>query len=409
MAFNITKMEFDPTGVALSNRVVDEAVPIPDVLFNRVVALHHGNFYSENLTMRMYDGRPLVKWVDYRPVHLYTEIMDKTDKTPCCFIQILNTNITGRAIATYNAVGHPYQFARQDLVDILSALQQDSRPYYWDEIVGKPDAYPTLPHMLDLKDTTNWRDSIGAMTAFGTALANINKLPDLTTLAAALNTLNNSVKTRFNVLQTTLYAHERNINNAHANSISKIVGLSSVNDYGMANSTDMTNKASNKYLSPGILKDYLSELVSALYSDGVSRDRVPMLRVGSLDTTPLPITFSGFTLNCGSTPVLMDRNEYTLPVTAINLSSYTGKTVYLYIRIVEHVPQYLITDSITEYSESPTCLSLGTVTVGTNAILSTTVSKFSGIDFYRVSTTARGSVITATTGLPTEAGVYAWK
>lgn len=409
MAFAIVKMQFDPTGVAVSNRVEDEDVVIPDVLFNRVVALHHGTFYSESLTMRMYDGTPLVKWVDYRPVHMYTEIMDKTDKTPCCFIEILNTAITGRAVATYNAVGYPYAFARQDLVDILYALQQDRRPYYWDNLLEKPDAYPPLPHPLDLKDTTNWAESISAMTAFGTALENLDQLPDLTTIASTLNQLNTTVKNRFNTLESTFKTHERNINNPHGNSINKIVGLTNVDDYGMASQADMSSRSPIHHLSPGVLQNHMTDLLSSLYSEGIHRDRLPMLRVGSMDDDALPITFTGWVLNCEDVPVMMDRNEYTLPATAINLSEYRNKTVYLYARIIEHVPQYTITDSATKYPESPTCVSIGKVVVGNTAITSIAVSKISGIDFYRVSTTVQGSAITATSGLPTETGVYAWR
>lgn len=409
MGFDIVSMEFDPTGVALSNRVEDEDVVIPDVLANRVVALHHGTFYSESLTMRMYDGTPLVKWVDYRPVHLYTEIMDKTDKTPCCFIQILNTNIMGRAVATYNAVGYPYKFARQDLVDILYALQQDRRPYYWDNVLEKPDAYPPLPHPLDLYDTFNWADSIGAMNAFGTALANLDLLPDPTVLASELNQFNTSVKTRFNVLENLLRGHERNTNNAHANSISKIVGLTNVDDYAMATTTDMNSKSGTTHLSPGVLKGYLTSLTDALYVEGVPRDLVPMLQIGDLSTDGLPITFAGWVLNCDSIPVMMDRNEYVVPARSISLINHARKTMYLYIRIVEHVAEYVITDSATMYPESPTSSYIGKITVGADSILSVSSAKVSGIDFYRVATAPQGSVITATTGLPSETGVYAWK
>lgn len=407
MAFSIVKMMFDPTGVAVANRVVNEDVVIPDVLFNRVVALHHGTFYSENLTMRMLDGTPLAKWVDYRPVCLYTEIMDKTDKTPCCFIQIINTKITGRAVATYNAVGHPYNYARQDLVDILAALQNDKRPYYWDNLLDKPTAYPPLPHVLDLKDTTNWADSIGAMTAFGNALKNIKQLPDLKTLSVMLNQLNTTAKTRFNTLETTFRNHEKNVNNPHANTISKIVGLSNVNNYAMASREDMANKLATRYLSPGVLNDYLTNLLGVLFSEGVHRDKLPMLRVGEMNDNPLPITFSGWSLTCGDVPVMMDRNEYTLPRTVFNLSGYANKTVYLYARLVEHVIQYHIDDAI--YAEISTRISLGRIVVGASAISSVAVSKISGIDFYRTSVNVRGSAITATSGQPTGAGTYAWR
>lgn len=407
---DVIKMEFDPTGVAKANYVENEAVPIPDVLQNRVFTLRYGTFYSESLSIKTTDGVVLTKWEDYRPVYIYPEIMDKTDKTPCAFIQLLNNTLTGRLIVSYQVVGWPYNYSRQDLVDIFTAYQNSElQTCYWDDILNKPDAYPPTAHKLDLVDAYNWGDIIDAMNLFGTMLGNLDQYPQQDTIRDEIATLFQATKERFMSLETTLRNHELNTNNAHSLTINSLADLNSVKDYGMSTVNDITNIVTTKYVSPKVLRDYLDAKITSLYDDGVEVDRLPMLRFGAVNEEALPITYNGWVVTIGSIPAMLNWNEYTFPETTINLSAHPNSTIYIYARVIQHIPSYLWVVSTNKYPESSTCVSIASVVTDGSKITSLSTGKFGGIDFYRASETIRGSAITATSGLPTEPGKYAWK
>lgn len=137
MGFDILHLTFDPTGVAASNKIVNDLIELPESPINRAIVLKHGMFYVKSLILKKEDGTPLVKWKDYRPVvpssKTYRDLRNRTGKDVAAWIMV-DTDYQGRVIAEYQAVGWYEGISNEDLIDILTAIANDRRPYYWENI-----------------------------------------------------------------------------------------------------------------------------------------------------------------------------------------------------------------------------------------------------------------------------------
>lgn len=106
------------------------------------------------------------------------------------------------------------------------------------------------------------------------------------------------------------------------------------------------------------------------------------------------------------TPVILAGQAYTLPVKMVDLrditSSYTNKTFYLNVKLVNGVAQWDI--SLTAPTDSPTSLFIGTITTGASAISGINVAKQTRLDEFHISTTAVGQGIPVSSGLPAQTG-----
>lgn len=107
-----------------------------------------------------------------------------------------------------------------------------------------------------------------------------------------------------------------------------------------------------------------------------------------------------------SVPVFMNGKYYELPVQYIDLTSIDAspqnKTYYIYVSIDEGVPFYQISSEL--LTEELYRIYIGTIVTGDSNITSIVSEKVTRFLTYRPSTTARGSAIPASAGVPSNTG-----
>lgn len=415
MAFDIIRLTYDPTGVAAANKITNDLIELPAVMTNRAIVLKFGMFYVKSLVLKKEDGTPLVKWVDYRPVasdsKTYRDLRNQSGKDVGAWI-MLDTAYEGRVIAEYQAVGWYEGMSNEDLIDILTAIANDRRPYYWENINDLPSAFPPAPHLHNVSDFYNWYYATQALLRYASALEKLNRLPTLDDFVPILNALHDDITNKYETLFTTLQAHRRLYNNPHKDLAATMSDLNLLNNFPMSTLAEAVAGTAGRYMSPAIASQAAYQTL--LKNDGgiVHIGRVPMLQFGDLTATPIPYTVSGFTLNVtAAVPAIMASKHYTLPVSTIRLSDWipapANKTLFLYARIRGGVASYEVAAAASP--ETTTYVNVGTIVTNGSAITSVVINKISGVGTVRVSPTRIGSAIAVTTGLPSKTGSYAWK
>jgi len=413
---DVVRLEFDITGVSADNRIIDDVIEIPDELTNRAIVLKHGAFYSNSLVLTDDSGNMLTKWVDYKPVYPYNRpelnLDEMTGKSTAAFIMITNDNLKGRVTATYQAVGLPSGISNRDLTDILNAIANDNRKYYWDDIFNKPDKFPPSPHTLDIKDTYNWAPMTEAMARFHTCLQNVSHLPSIQGYIDSLDSSFAATAVRLLAIYNTFIAHRRNYSNPHVDTKSTLVGLNNVDDFDMASLAEaIAGTASNKFLSPQTASGAAYDTLLKNDKSIVHVGWVPMLQFGDLSSTPIPFTINGFVLNItAAVPAIMASREWTLPVSSIKLTDFVpspaNKTLFLYVRVRNGKASYEVAEAASP--ETTTYVNVGRIVCGASAITSAVLTKVSGLGTARVSETKIGSAIAATAGLPSQSANLNW-
>jgi hypothetical protein len=413
---DVVRLEFDITGVSEDNHITGDIIDLPAELTNRAIVLKHGAFYTNSLKLVDDSGNTLTKWVDYKPVWPYNRpefnVSEMTGKDNAAFIMILNDQLTGRVTAEYQAVGLPAGISNRDLTDILDAIANDDRKYYWDDIFDKPDKFPPSPHTLNVKDTYNWAPMTEAMARFNACLQNISHLPTVQAYIDSLDNAFGDTATRLQAIYATYVAHRRNYSNPHVDVKTNIVDLNNVDDFDMATLAEaIAGTASNKFLSPQTANDAAFNTLLKNDSSIVHVGWVPMLQFGDLTTTAIPYSISGFNLTISAAvPAIMASHEWTLPISAIKLTDFVSapanKTLFLYVRVRNGKAAYEIAEAASP--ETTTYVNVGKIVCGASAITSVTINKISGLGTTRVSETLIGSAIAATSGLPSQAATLNW-
>lgn len=148
----VTRYPLDPTGVSTNNKVEGEphtlsARPI------RAIAPLYGAFFTESIVVKeVATGNTLVKNTDYYCSELYQVPSANYGKEICSIILIINSNIQPDITIDYQALGGPWSYSQQAIVQMLDNLNIDDRPVTWDDIINKPEAFAPLPHLHDAGD-----------------------------------------------------------------------------------------------------------------------------------------------------------------------------------------------------------------------------------------------------------------
>ena len=152
MAPIVTRYPLDPTGVSPNNKVEGEehtllARPI------RAIAPSYGAFFTESLVVyEKNNPTPLVPNVDYYSAELYEVPTAKYGKEICSVIVITNSNVGSDIVIEYQALGGPWSYSQQAIIQMINNLDLDDRPVTWGDIIGKPTEFNPAHHLHDAGD-----------------------------------------------------------------------------------------------------------------------------------------------------------------------------------------------------------------------------------------------------------------
>ena len=149
MPYNTVRLDLDPTGHNINNRIVDE----PHTLSNRPtrsIATNYGPFFAESVIIK--DGAvTLGRGSDYQIVELHQEATLKYGKEVSSVILIINPQTNTNVTVTYQALGGHYCYSDVAVKNMYESVISDNRPVDWTNVFNKPTEFnPTIHrHLLD--------------------------------------------------------------------------------------------------------------------------------------------------------------------------------------------------------------------------------------------------------------------
>jgi hypothetical protein len=157
------KYPLDPTGLSPDNLVRDEPKTL-GARKVRVFVMDNGAFYSESMLVRdTASNRVLIRGVDYYPTQLYELPTLRYGKEICSVVVITDQTCSANIEVTAQMLGGEFSYSYDAIIQLVNALQLDSRPLAWGNILNKPEAFPAAPHMHDVGDTFGWEYMVSAL------------------------------------------------------------------------------------------------------------------------------------------------------------------------------------------------------------------------------------------------------
>jgi len=142
-------LPLDWSGSSLDNRTKGEQYDLADQngLPFRVVVLRNGYFFTETMYIIDGVGYELKEGRDYQCIGFLSDAVDKTAKTVCSVIAIINPKVNNIVEVDAQMLGGPYCSVAQSIVEAAKGLQNTTRKIHWNNITGKPDDFRPNGHL----------------------------------------------------------------------------------------------------------------------------------------------------------------------------------------------------------------------------------------------------------------------
>lgn len=243
---------FDPTGTALTNRIVAERQVISPpnwTEFYFIVPLVAPYFSDSLQIIHRPSGRVLVEGVDYVCTHRFHDASLACAKGIYGSITFYDKTLTGTVELTYQTIGGVWVANDGEILAILANRLLNPRITLWEQVVSLPYQFPPIDHEWNLVDL------VGASELRA-------KLEDI----------------RLAIEQggaTGLNAHMADHDNPHE--VNKThVGLSNVQNYAIATTIEAQAGASNiRYMTPLRTREAITQLVGSAFTSHASNQLNP--------------------------------------------------------------------------------------------------------------------------------------
>ena len=243
---------YDPSGVAISNKIVDElrsVQPPTNIDQPSFVIVRAGPFFRNSLeifTAPKRGGTKLIEGKDYFVTHEFVAGSNFLGKPMAGGVAFTNALYKGNTYFHYQTLGG--DFTVNDTV----VLEELTRRYYadirwvkWDQLTGVPSAFPPDAHQHVVTDIKTMSDVYYSLEK----------------IAAALVTGGSGAGDDGSKALSLIVAHMSAIQNAHT---PEAVGLGNVRNYAMASYEDALANRADRYASPLIVTYMYKKLTEEL-------------------------------------------------------------------------------------------------------------------------------------------------
>lgn len=245
---------FDPTGTLASNKIVNEQHVLTTVnsrdFFTIVPKM--GPLFETGLVVEYRDQlgstRVLVKNIDYYMSNVFLGASRACMHSIYGSITLIDNTLTGVLnLKQYQSIGGEWVLDVDRWTEVIANMAGNQRTVTWEQLVGVPIIFPVIDHEWNLVDMVGMKDLVA----------------ELRNLQAAILQPHQS---------TTLDAHLLDYTNPHKNTKGD-VGLSKIENYGVATLRDLQTGVANKYLTPTTVKqrliEFRQELIDSLTAAGI--------------------------------------------------------------------------------------------------------------------------------------------
>ena len=324
----LVSYKFDPSGVHPDNRVAEEdhtVIDIPDSDFYLVIP-RHGPFFSESMDAREPGQATLVEGPDYKAIELYERLSEVTGKGVYGALIVRKPIVGTRIRLTYQAIGGTRSYSNEVLRSILDDIgNMVGAEAEFDTIIDKPKAYPPSEHDHDYSDLIGMNDIHRELL-----LLNEVKKLEKTGVQIELEQfidhylveLGDPSTQEINAINT----HAAQTNNPHGTTKAH-VGLSRVDNYGMIPSNQFSLSATDKFLTPALLKEYIESTVMVDFQAHVSNSGNPHA------VTPNQLGAYSSTETFNALNGLLDRTGISLDADRLNEIDYNEMRARVHFEI----------------------------------------------------------------------------
>lgn len=172
----VTPYPFDPSGVALSNKVTGEQQILTPMNFQDYyfVVPTFGPFFSDGLIVshRSIEGvtTPLTEGVDYFPTHWFVSASRACSKPVYGSISFNDLELSGSVTLSYQTLGGIWTIDETQVAQILADRLHNPRITSWELVSGVPEVFPVIDHEWNLTDLVGLSEVIPALQAIEAAI-----------------------------------------------------------------------------------------------------------------------------------------------------------------------------------------------------------------------------------------------
>jgi predicted nuclease of predicted toxin-antitoxin system len=236
---NIYRYPLDLTGDSNNNYVTGENRAIGTAP-NRAIAPQAGAFFGASMQLwDLFTNKPLTS-AQFEFQFLDTEATQLTGEEVWGVVVVTDPTVSPNVSLSYQALGGPKSNPTGTLLQELETLANDDRAVALNNITGKPNAYPVVPHMHWLGDTYDWDYVVTALELCLNAMA----LAKTASYDSTLTWIDQQLTGRtldISTFAAALQAHIQNYNNPHQTT------LTQVNVYASSNvDSQIAVEASNR-------------------------------------------------------------------------------------------------------------------------------------------------------------------
>jgi len=174
----------DITGNAITNKVEDERhtlnpPPSPEenngeINFHFILPFA-APFYRDSVKLRhVASNRILIRGVDFAVGHKYIEASFETEGARggiYASIMFMDPALSGQVVFDeYQTLGGNWTLDENKIFEIMSNRAVDPRTLSYEDVSGKPEQFPTLPHNHDINDMTGAAELVAAIYAVSAAV-----------------------------------------------------------------------------------------------------------------------------------------------------------------------------------------------------------------------------------------------
>ena len=257
----IIKYPLDLTGTNPDNLVSNEPHTAPRETA-RGFGVNYGAFYTKSVRItHTATGRTLVKGTDYICLELIEDAFRASGQEVCAAIQIINEQLDGEFLVTYQAIGGEFSTSVDVITELLIALALDNRPVKWGDILGLPEAYPPSSHLHSVDDLYGFEYMVEALERIRSAIL-LGDYYDYEEIRQRIANLKAFLLAEDAKLTSQLQTHLDDRLNPHATTKAQ-VGLGNVENFPMASDAEaIDGLLRNRYMSPAATKVLIAQLSS---------------------------------------------------------------------------------------------------------------------------------------------------
>lgn len=164
---------FDPTGTAISNKIVNEeqiltAANSRDFHF---IIPSYAPFFHQGLVVRhAQSARVLVEGVDYVLGFQFIKASRAVAKPVYGGIIFYDRSLVGVAQITYQTVGGEWTLNPMKIAEILADRTVNPRVTTWEQVADQPDRFPPIDHEWDVDDLVGMTEVVTSLNRIALAI-----------------------------------------------------------------------------------------------------------------------------------------------------------------------------------------------------------------------------------------------